>query len=183
MWPFTSSSGGKDASELTKELPDNLKQFFNEVNPEPNHQSIFEISPHQKRVNEVLKREDDLKRPYDDEFYKYKQTEKAKKACSINCSEVNSQILECFKNWNYTSFDTPCSKEIAATTKCLEVQKNAFKKLHYDECISIKQCNQIRYIIDKMFTENFGQLGNEINDQTHKKFDQDLDKVFWKIWR
>ncbi|KAK6204670.1 uncharacterized protein RJT21DRAFT_111234 [Scheffersomyces amazonensis] len=183
MWPFTSSND-RDTSELTNQLPNNLKEFFDEVNPEQNHESIFEVSPQQARVNEVLLRTEKANHgKYDDVLSKYKLTEKPKKVCSINCSEINQQVMTCFKNFNYASFETPCTKEIKATTTCIELQKKALKKLHYDQCISIKQCDQIRYVIDKLFTENFGQYGDNVNEETSHKFNNDLDKVFWKVWR
>ncbi|KAK6459669.1 uncharacterized protein RJT20DRAFT_21648 [Scheffersomyces xylosifermentans] len=188
MWPFTSSSGSssgsKESESIEKELPENLKEFFSESNPEPDHRSIFEISPEQKRVNEVMLRAEKSRTgEYSDEFERYKQREKAKKVCSINCAEVQQQVLECFKNWKWASFETPCSQEIVRTTTCIDIQKVALKKLYYDDCVSIPQCQQIRFVVDKLFTENFGQLGDNVTDETKKNFDKDLDSVFYKIWK
>ncbi|ABN65145.1 predicted protein [Scheffersomyces stipitis CBS 6054] len=180
MWPFTSEKS--DSAEIAKELPEDLKQFFTETNPEPNHRSIFEVSPEQKRVNEVLLRAEKDK-TYSDEFERYKHVENAKKVCSINCAEIQQEVLECFKSWKFAGLETPCTQEIKRTSQCMEIQKAALKKLYYDDCVSIPQCNQIRYIIDKLFVENFGQLGDNVNDETKAKYAKDLDKVFYKIWR
>jgi hypothetical protein len=180
MWPF-STNYGRDTKELTNELPEGLQDFFKENNPDAKHQSIFEITPHQKRVNDVLSRQD--KNPeYTYEFDKYKQAETPHKVTVINCAELQQKVMECLRGWNVTSTD-PCRAEIKKTTSCVEIQNRALKKMYYQDCVSVEQCSKIRYVIDKLFTENFGQYGDTINDQSQAKFNKDLDNMFYKIWK
>lgn len=178
MWPFTSSNG-KDTSEITKEIPENLREFFKENNPDLKHETIFEAPPQQKRVNDILNRK---KSEYSYELDKYKRTETPKKVTSVNCAELQQKVIECFRGWTLT-LTTHCSQEIKNNTSCIEIQNGALKKLYYDDCYDIEQCTKIRFAIDKLFTENFGQYGDNISDETKKQFDEGIDKVFYKIWK
>ncbi|ODV79317.1 uncharacterized protein CANTADRAFT_50860 [Suhomyces tanzawaensis NRRL Y-17324] len=181
VWPFTSNKG-KETSELTKELPENLKGFFEENNPDSKHQSIFEESPHQKRVNQVLLKHQKQNTPYSYELERYKQKEKPQVVTAVNCAEIQQQVVDCFRSFNLTS-TTQCKFEIGKTTACVEIQNRALKKLYYEDCVDIDQCEKIRYIVDKLFTENFGQYGDEVNEVTKANFDKSLDGMFYKVWK
>lgn len=180
MWPFTTLYG-KDTKELAKELPEDLQGFFAENNPDAKHQSIFEITPHQKRVNDVLSKQPQNPE-YSYDFDKYKQAQTPHKVTAINCAELQQKVMECLRGWNVTSTD-PCRVEINKTASCVEIQNRALKRMYYQDCVSVEQCSSIRYVIDKLFTENFGQYGDNINEEAQKKFDTELDKVFYKIWK
>lgn len=183
MWPFSSSE--KKTEEVTKDLSPNVQEFFVETNPEKNHQSIFEESPHQKQVNQVLLREEKWAKEHnhvDYKFDRYKQSEKPIKVAQINCAELQQNVIECFRNWNITSTDQ-CRAEIGLVTKCADLQNVALKKLYYEDCYNIPHCDYIRSAADELFTKNFGQFGEDINDETTAKFKQDLDQAFTKAWK
>jgi hypothetical protein len=183
MWPFNSNE--KKTEEVTQDLSPNVQEFFKEANPEKNHQSIFEESPQQKQVNKVLAREEKWVKEqnhYDYKFERYKQTEGPNKVAQINCAELQQKVIECFRNWSLTSADQ-CRAEIGIVTKCADLQNHALKKLYYEDCYNIPQCDYIRYVADKLFTENFGQFGEDISDESKTKFNKDLDKAFKKVWK
>lgn len=178
MWPF--SSNDKESSELTKELPDSLKDFFEENNPTEKHKSVFESTPQQKRVNDILLKHEN--KNYSFEFDSYKHSEDPKKVTSINCAEMQQKVVECFRGWTFTQ-STHCQDEINTHASCVSIQRDALNKLFYGDCVSIPQCNQIRYVVDKLFTENFGQYGDNVNEESKEKFEKELDKAFYKIWK
>lgn len=177
-WPFNTKN---ETEEVTKKLPDGLKEFFQEQTPDHKAQSIFEISPQQEKVNKTLQKYAD--RQYSYEFDRYKQTEKPLKVATINCAEIQEQVLNCFRGYSFTT-GTQCKEEIGKVSQCMELQAKALKKLHYEDCVEVEQCDKIRYIVDKLFTDNFGQFGDLLqDDQNQSKFNNDLDKVFYKIWK
>lgn len=180
MWPFTSDKG-KETSEITKELPEGLKEFFKKYNPDLQHESVFDISPQQQRVNEILQKHE-KNNAYSYEFDLYKQRETRKTVTSVNCAELQQKVVDCFRGWNFTK-TTHCSQEMKQNTSCVEIQNDALKRLYYDDCYNTDQCNKIRFIIDKLFTENFGQYGEQTNEENKAKFDQQVDKAFYKIWK
>jgi hypothetical protein len=183
LWPF--GSGDKKTSDVTPELADNVKEFFDKNNPDKSHGSIFEATPHHKRVNEVLLRQQKQnggKGEYDYTFERYKQAETIDKATYINCAELQEKVADCLRNLTMMSTDQ-CKKEIGRTTKCAEIQKDALKKLFYEDCYNTKQCDYIRFVTDKLFTENFGQYGENVNDETKAKFDKEIDKAFYRAWK
>lgn len=55
MWPF--SGGSKDTSKVVEELPDHLKEFFKENNPDLGTQ-LDETARRHRRVNDVLVRDE-----------------------------------------------------------------------------------------------------------------------------
>ncbi|CUM47226.1 unnamed protein product [Debaryomyces tyrocola] len=180
MWPFNSNNG-KDTSEIAEELPDNLKGFFKENNPDLKHETIFDVPPQQKRVNEILHKHQ-KNNEYSFEFDKYKRRETPKKVTSINCAELQQKVIECFRGWTFT-LTNQCSQEIKNNSSCIEIQNNALKKLYYDDCYNIDHCTKIRFVIDKLFIDNFGQYGENMTDESKHKFNEEIDKAFYKIWK
>lgn len=178
MWPFTSD---KDASEVSKELPADLGAFFDKANPQTTHQSKLEVSPHQKKVNQVLGKHEN--RPYSFEFERYKKRETLKVATQVNCAEIQQQVVECLRGWNL-ALGNRCDAEIKTHTKCVETQTMALKRLFYDDCVDVDQCKRIRFAVDKLFVDNFGQFGEHVDDEEHRaRFESGVDGVFSRVWR
>lgn len=178
MWPF---SNDKDSAQVSKELPQDLGAFFEQANPETSQQSKFELSPHQKKVNSVLRQREN--QPYSHEFDQYKRRETLKSATQVNCAEIQQQVVECLRGWNLT-LSNRCETEIKTHTKCVETQTRALKLLFYEDCVDIDQCKKIRYVVDKLFVDNYGQYGEQIDDEdTRMRFDSGVESAFAKIWR
>lgn len=173
------NSKGKDTKELEKELPDELKDFFKENNPDSKQSSKYEVPPQQIKVDKKLA---SLKLPYNHEFEIYKKKNTIKNISMINCSEMQLKVVDCFKSMNFTSIDN-CSQEIKTNKACIEVQSEAFNKLYYNDCYSIEHCDKIRFLVDHLFTKNFGQYGDNITEETMIQFHQQVDKNFDKIWK
>lgn len=174
MWPFT--------KETPLDLTPELLEFLDEQTPSHKSKSIFEISPQQQRVNQVLQKHtnDD----YDYVFDRYKQTEKIPKVATINCAELQEKVLECFRGYNLTATHNQCKDEINKVSSCIEVQAKALKRLYYEDCVDVEQCSKIRYIVDKLFTENFGQYGENLHGEVNvEKFNKEIDGVFYKVWK
>lgn len=185
MWPFGSSNTtpnlGKNTEEINKELPPDLQGFFQQENPDKKHERIFTVSPQQLQVNKILEKHKND--PYDDEFNTYKRSQTIKQVAGINCAEIHNLLHECYKNWNWLQPDA-CIDETRKTSKCLDLQLEALKRLHYNDCYSVKQCKAIRYYVDHFFMKNFGPLGEEVNDDDKaENYNKDLDGVFYKLWK
>lgn len=181
MWPFT--RGEKNLGDITKDLDPSVQDFFLETAPE-SKPSIFQEPEQEKRVNEVLAREDKWVEKYgqnDYEFDKYRHAFPYEKAAQINCVELQQCVLDCFHDWKKLNFYL-CKPEIATASRCADLQRQALSKLHYKNCYNIPHCQYIRYIADELFVKNFGKLGSEVNDETNEQFLRDLDEAFWKAW-
>lgn len=176
MWPF-GSSAGTESEELTKDLPDNLKGFFAEENAK--HQSKFEESPKDDLVAKIVSRQS---QEHSHDFARYKRDELLKKVTSINCAELQQAVIDCYKGWLFTS-SNHCSDEIQRSTKCIDTQNRAFRQLRYEDCYNEKQCKLIRYIVDKLFVKNFGQFGEDMSEENHHKFDEEVESVFTRVWK
>ncbi|GEQ72736.1 hypothetical protein JCM33374_g6424 [Metschnikowia sp. JCM 33374] len=175
MWPFTSAD--KSSSELDKELPENLKEFFKES--DPSYRLIdHEEDPKESQVQKVLARQS---KEYDGELDRYKHSETPRKVATINCAELQQAVVACYQGWSF--FGNECSEEIIRTTKCLEIQQAALKKLRFGDCYSVKHCSSIRAFTDLLFTSHFGQFGENINEETTSKFDTAVDEAFAAVWR
>lgn len=173
MWPFST-----DQKDIAQELPDNLQQFYADHNP-ANKEAGREAF-HQQ-VHQVLAQ----KTAYSFEFEQWKKAETDKKVTGINCAEIQNQVIECFKKtggWSLTTYGH-CEQEMKNGTHCVDVQKDALKRLHYSDCHSEKQCMQIRRVVDELFVRNFGQFGDNVTEEAQLQFNQDLDSVFFKIWK
>lgn len=174
MWPF--SSGDK-----ATENSDNIKEDIS-----PNLQHFFEK---QDRTARGLK----LERPVisdpvpqapvttlqDINFVKFKQD--TRKIAAINCAEIQQAALECYKGWKFLS-GTECSSAMTRSTRCMAIQQNALKRLRYEECGTHDECQQIRVLVDELFTRNYGQFGENINEETQKKFELDLGRTMSYLW-
>lgn len=169
----------KETQEIEKELPEDLKEFFKDNNPDKTQNHKYEVSPHQKQVNKVLSK---VSGTYNYEFDLYKKKNTIRNVSIINCAELQLKVIECFKSLSFTSIDN-CSKPIKTNKSCMDIQSRALERLFYNDCYSIEHCDKIRYIIDHLFTKNFGQFGEEINDDTLNKFNKDLDANFYKVWK
>ncbi|CAK7893490.1 hypothetical protein CAAN1_22S00782 [[Candida] anglica] len=180
MWPFSSSNQGKKTSDLEKEIPDSLKDIFHKGNPEWKNEANFGIAEEEKLVEMAKQRQS--KEPYSYEFDDYKRNEDHKKVTYINCVELQKNVISCLKNWKGADLSF-CDKEMKLNSACTDIQTKALKRLRYDECVSIKQCKQIRFLIDDLFVKNFGQLGEHFDDQTYAKFSDEVDASFVKIWK
>ncbi|EGW31764.1 uncharacterized protein SPAPADRAFT_141336 [Spathaspora passalidarum NRRL Y-27907] len=182
MWPFTSSkpTEGKKTEDINKELPKDLQEFFKQENPDKKHANLFEQSSPQNHIFEVLnKHKDD---PKDPRLAYYKSSQDINNACAVNCSEIKNQVVECSKQVTWLQSGSPCADIIKAMSACTQIQKTALQTLHFDECYNVKQCQMMRYYVDKIFTENFGQYGSEMNDETRAKFNKDIDDAVYKVW-
>lgn len=172
-------NNSKQVDELEKELPDDLKDFFHSNNPEELQKYKYEVSTHEAQVTKKLA---SLNIPYSSKFDLYKKQNTPRIVGMINCSELESKIIDCFKNMSFTNMDN-CSKEIQTNKTCIGVQIDALKRLHYEDCYSIEHCDKIRFIVDHLFVKTFGQYGEEITDATMAKFNNELDSRFDKIWK
>ncbi|KAF7999136.1 hypothetical protein HF325_006668 [Metschnikowia pulcherrima] len=175
MWPFGSSD--KSSAELDKELPDDLKEFFKETDPSYRLNEHNE-DPKEAQVQKVLARE---KKQYSGEFDLYKRSETPRKVAGINCAELQQVVVECYRGWLFLGSE--CSLEIARTTKCMDIQKSALKKLRYEDCYSVKHCASIRAFTDTLFTSHFGQFGEKMDDENVARFDTALEEAFPAVWR
>lgn len=175
MWPFGSSD--KSSAELDKELPENLKEFFKEA--DPSHRlTEHNEDPREVQVQKVLARQS---KEYDGELDRYKHRETPRKVATINCAELQQVVVECYRGWLFLGNE--CSQEIARTTKCMDIQQAALKKLRYQDCYSKKHCATIRAFTDKLFTAHFGQFGEKIDDETTARFEAAVDEAFVAAWR
>lgn len=175
MWPFTKE---KSSDDIAGELPDNLKQFFNDKNPDKKEAGR---EAYYQRVQEVLERPQE----YSYQFDHYKKEESVQKVTGVNCAEIQNQVVECFKKtggWSLTTYGH-CEQEMKNGSRCADIQKDALKRLHYGDCYSEKQCLQIRRVVDELFVRNFGQFGDNVTEDNQAKFNTELDSVFFKIWR
>lgn len=173
-WPF--GRGDKDTKELEKELPSELLLFFEEVNPEA-HKS--ERSPKDKVVQAILSRNQG---EYSHKLASYKRNYLLDKVTGINCAEVQQVVVDCYKGWLYISTDR-CAEEMKRTSNCLDIQNKALRQLRYEDCYNEAQCQQIRTVVDILFTKNFGKLGDHVNEGTERKFEQDVERMFDKLWK
>lgn len=173
MWPFGSQKSNKD---VTDELPENLQEFYKEVSLTAHK---LEKDSKDEKVANVLDRQNTQ---YSFEFDEFKREFLAQKSSAINCAELQAAVLKCYEGWLFFGVDN-CSAEIKRGAKCNELQERAFQRLRYNECYSQKQCNAIRYVVDQLFTKNFGQLGENVNEELQVKFEYDLDQVFDRVWK
>ncbi|KAM3125612.1 hypothetical protein ACQ2H7_000989 [Candidozyma auris] len=173
MWPFGSSKPEKD---VTSELPEELKDFYKEVTP--TKQRVTQDSK-DERVAKILNRQ---QAHYTHELDQFKRDYSAQKASAINCAELQAAVLKCYEGWSFFGADN-CSAEIKRASKCNELQERAFQKLRYNDCYSQRQCSAIRYLVDQLFIKNFGQLGENVNDESQVNFEKDLDNAFEKVWK
>jgi hypothetical protein len=181
MWPFTSNGSSKPTSDLEKELPDSLKGIFKQENPDNKHEALRLSSHQQRQVDTVVARS--LKdNPYNFEFDDYKRNENVKKATYINCAQLQKNVLTCLKNWKATDL-LFCDHEMKISAACTDVQTRALQKLHYDECVSIKQCQQIRFLVDDLFIKNFGENGDEFSKERCEGYFADVEESFDKVWK
>lgn len=175
MWPFTRE---KPTEAVEEDLAPEVQQFFRDNNPEKNHASIFERTPHQQRVNEVMLRHSG----YSQELEEYKRQYPLKQAVQINCAELQEAVAACFRDWKVFATD-PCRCEVDRAKKGAEVTTDGLKRLHYDECVLVKQCEAIRFLVDKAFVNNFGQFGDDELEQALARFNAELDSAFYKVWK
>lgn len=178
MWPFTSDKG-KSSDDLVKELPLDLQGFFQSVSPDQGQSSVFDASPEDDIVDKVLLREQKKAKEYDFEFERYKLSQTLKQAASVNCSELQQKVTECFRKGAMNL----CGEEIKRAKQCVEVQTNALKTLHFQDCLSVNQCDKIRYIVDKSFVDSYGQFGETDTPEATAQFSNDVLKAFHKIWK
>ena len=178
MWPF-SSGKGKDTAELEQEIPGQLQEFFKSENPEKKYEAHLELSNENALVQKTVEKHKND--PYSYEFERYKLEEDTKKVAFVNCAELQAAVIKCLNDWNGTDLSF-CEKQIQRNSSCIELQTKALKRLHYESCVSKKQCQQIRYLVDEAFVRNFGQFGQHINDKTREQFVGDVDKSFGEVW-
>lgn len=173
MWPFSSGGKAEDPDNVTEDISPSLQQFFEK----------------QDRSARGLKLEKpDITGPVpqapastlsDINFVQFKQD--TRKVAAINCAEIQQAALECYKGWKFLS-GTECSTAMTRSTRCMAIQQNALKRLRYEECSSRDQCQQIRALVDELFTRNYGQFGENINEETQKCFEYDLGRTLSFLW-
>lgn len=176
MWPF--GSGDKDAGELAKELPPNLQQFFDRADPATKRAASGDALKDEK-VTQVLARQP---QEYTHLFDAYKRDELLKKAVAVNCAEIQEAVVACYRGWLMTSANH-CTDEIRRATRCTEVQQRALQRVRYAECYSQRQCQYMRTMVDRLFTEHFGQFGERKDEAAEKAFGEGVDAVFERAWR
>lgn len=174
MWPF--GSGDKDTAELAKELPQDLQLFFGAADPATRSGAD---SLKDEKVAEVL-----AKQPqgYSHEFAAYKRDELLKKAVAVNCAEIQQAVVACYQGWLLVSTNH-CMDEIKRATRCTEVQQRALQRMRYADCYSRPQCQYMRTVVDRLFTENFGQYGERVDEEAEKAFNRGVDAAFERAWR
>lgn len=172
MWPF----GSDNSKDITNELPENLQEFYKEKNPTKHK---LEQNFKDEKVQKVLAK---AGQGYTHTFEQYKRDYLAQKASAINCAELQAAVLKCYDGWLFLGIDN-CSAQIKTAAKCNEIQERAFHRLRYNECYSERQCGAIRYVVDQLFTKNFGQLGENVNEELQATFERELDAVFDKVWK
>lgn len=170
MWPFSSSNDELDL------LPADIREFYDKADPT---RQVDEKKRKDDRVNALLAKN---AHSFSHELEKHKREFRAKKAAAINCAELQEAVLECHKGWLMLSLEN-CAAPMKRASLCQDTQLHAFSKLRYDQCYSIKHCAQIRYIVDRLFTKNFGQLGENQTDESKQNFERDLDKAFDQAWK
>lgn len=176
-WPF--GTGDKDTKELKKELPSELQSFFEKANPQTHKSSAGENSAKDSIVDRILAREH---HEYSHDFDAYKREELLKKVTGINCAEIQQAVVDCYQGWSFLS-SNHCTDEIRRTTKCMDVQNKALRQLRYESCYNKPQCEQIRILVDMLFVNNFGQYGESMNEETEKKFENEVDSMFDRVWK
>lgn len=164
MWPFT--PGDNDKS------PENIS---------PSLQSFFEKEDQHARLLKFEKADSLEPRSQSKpttlsgvELLHYRQS--TRQVASVNCAELQHAVLECYKGWKYLK-GTECSEAMTRTTKCMDLQQEALRRLRYEECSSKDECMQIRVLVDEMFTRNFGKLGENINEDTMRVYESDLRRT------
>ncbi|EGV66453.1 hypothetical protein PSN45_002945 [Yamadazyma tenuis] len=169
----------KETQEIEKELPEDLKEFFQKNNPDDRQYNKYKLTPQQIMVNAKLKK---ISQEYSYDLETYKRKNSIRNVSITNCAELQLKVVDCFKSLNFTSIDN-CSKQIKANKNCVEIQSKAFNKMFYNDCYSTQHCDKIRFLVDHLFTSNFGQYGENMNEETLAKFDKDLDANFSKVWK
>ncbi|KAI5965190.1 uncharacterized protein KGF55_001410 [Candida pseudojiufengensis] len=188
MWPFTKS---EEVKPLGEDLPNDLKDFLIQKNNETTQSSSsepykFEASRNLNRVKEILTKQPIRNQEDQYQFEKFKLSNQLQNSVAINCSELEYNLNLCFQNYSIIKdmFKYPCFNKQQDLKRCKNLQTDGFKLLHYQDCYNIQQCNAIKQFLDEMFVKNFGELGENTNDNEKvNQFYNDLNKGFDKIWR
>lgn len=175
-WPF--GFRDKDTKELEKELPSELREFFDKSNPQAQHTLVVENATKDAIVNRTLARES---KEYSHKFAAYKRDELLLKVTGINCAEIQQAVVECYQGWSFLS-SNHCTDEIRRTTRCMDVQKKALRLLRYEDCYNKQQCEKMRMMVDILFVNKFGQFGEKMTDETEKEFEQEVGSMFSTVW-
>lgn len=173
MWPF----GGAREPDVADELPETLQTFYKEAAPAGRVADV-DRSPKDAVVQQMLAAQ---AKGYNHALAAYKREHSVRHVALVNCAELQHAVLECYKGWLVAS-GTHCSDEAARATRCLEMQQRALRSLRYDDCYHPAQCVQMRALVDRFFTTNFGQFGERITDDTVQAFDKDVDAAFALVW-
>lgn len=174
MWPFSTKLN--EADQLALELPDNIKDFYDRADPT---KAVDLKKAKDEKVASVVAKNSS---GYSHELAKHKREFRDTNAAAINCAELQQAVLDCHKQWLMFSVGN-CSEPIKKASECQEIQIHAFNKLRYNDCYSEKHCSQMRFLVDRLFTTTFGQLGEDISEENQAKFDKSVDSVFDKVWR
>lgn len=186
MWPFTKSSDDSNAKEdITKELPADLQLVFQREATSSLDGSKFIPERYAKIVESKLESLPEQQITSEDEleFENYKIEYSIKSVKQINCSEIENYLLECNKHPWYKFWAIPNLKVSKDLKKCENLTVDGLKFLNYDKCYNIKHCDFIRYHLDKIYTKNFGDLGENVNDETSNLYYKDLHELFYKVWK
>lgn len=174
MWPFTSSS--KDGGELTKELSPQVQQFFAKADPIQGSRNLS--SEREQLVLDKVAAHSG----YNYDLQMFKQHHPLRVLATINCAELQQAVVECYRGWELLK-GVECSKPFARASACVEIQQAALRRLHYDQCYSVEQCKLMRAMVDKLFTAEFGVMGDNVNEETRKNFETGLDLAFDLLWK
>lgn len=170
MWPFSSVADFlENSSDPSESISPSLQSFFEEQDRSARSTElekldasfVHSILPIVTSVSEV-------------EFHKFKKD--PVHVAYINCSELQTAVLDCYKNHDYLK-GTKCSEAMSRATKCINIQQDTLKRLRYEDCRTREQCMQIRVLADNLFTRNYGLKGENINPETEKVFESDLRRT------
>lgn len=170
MWPFTSSA----PSDVKDEISPSLQTFFDAEDRSARSMNRESVDVPSKSVSRS-----EGQTLMDVEFAQFKQS--TKKVAAINCAELQEAALECYKGWLYLT-GTECSRKMVRSSKCMEVQQDALRRLRYEDCSSREQCVEIRMLADELFTRNFGQFGEKMDENTQRIFENDLQRTQKYLW-
>ncbi|KAI5952449.1 hypothetical protein KGF54_003316 [Candida jiufengensis] len=192
MWPFTTT---KETKPLGEDLPADIKDYLIQKNNEtkqlnepgitPTEPFKFEASKNSTKVTKILSSQPPRSEEEKYQFEKYKISNPLTNSVAINCAELEYNLHLCYQQYSpiLNMFSYPCFKQQQNLKQCKNLQVDAFKLLHYQDCYNIQQCNAIKIFIDEVFVKNFGELGEATNDSVKvNEFYKDLNEGFNKIW-
>ncbi|RCK57878.1 hypothetical protein Cantr_06149 [Candida viswanathii] len=184
MWPFTSTQDTNAKEDITRELPPDLQRVFERESATSLSGTKFIPERYHRMVEAKLASLPEQHPTVESQlaFEKYKVEYPVKTVRQINCAEIENYVLQCNQHPWYKFWALPNIKASKDLRKCETLTVDGLKFLNYDRCYNIKHCEFIRYHLDKIYTKNFGELGERVNDETSNAYYRDLHELFYKVW-